>query len=45
MRIRTVCHDSVFDKVFNFIENILHRGDQVIVHFGNFLFEISELDW
>ena len=38
VRIGTVCHVSVFEKVFDIIENIFHRVDWVIVYFGHFLF-------
>ena len=38
-------HVSIFGKVFNFIENIVHGGEWVIVYFGHLLFEIVELAW
>ena len=45
LRIGTVCHVFMFEKTFGFIENIVHRGDRVIVYFGHFFFKIAELAW
>ena len=38
VRIGTVFHITVFEKVFDFVENIFNWGDRVIVHFGQLIF-------
>ena len=43
--IGTFCHVTIFEKVFNFVENIVNWGDRVIVNFGHFILEIVELAW
>ena len=37
-RIGTVCHITVFEKILNFVENIVDWGERVIANFGNFFF-------
>ena len=43
-RIWKLFHVTIFKRILDFVENIVTRGDQVIVHFGHFLSEVVHLD-
>ena len=44
LRIWIFCHVTVFEKIFDFFENIFDWSDWVIVHFSHLIFEIVQLD-